>query len=177
MLLLLALRNTSPTARCVHISMCCPAPCRRRTFATEVGGFGILPESEFLELADSTLDAIEVGAGTLDDILLDRIDITNAQGVLTISLGSKGTYVINKQVPNRQLWWSSPVSGPRRYAWDATSRKWANTRDGHDMIEALRDELRALTGATIDIATSATSRPAQPQPRGSASGAGVAAAA
>ena len=23
--------------------------------------------------------------------------------------------MINKQTPNRQLWWSSPLSGPRRY--------------------------------------------------------------
>ena len=31
-------------------------------------------------------------------------------GVLTLSLGlGKGTYVLNKQAPNRQLWLSSPV--------------------------------------------------------------------
>lgn len=73
-------------------------------------------------------------------------------GVLTISLGDKGTYVINKQAPNRQLWWSSPVSGPRRYAWDAAARKWANTRDGHDMLDALCAEIRQLTGADMAVA-------------------------
>ena len=30
-------------------------------------------------------------------------------GVLTIKLGPKGTYVINKQTPNRQMWLSSPL--------------------------------------------------------------------
>ena len=30
-------------------------------------------------------------------------------GVLTVRLGDLGTYVINKQTPNRQLWLSSPV--------------------------------------------------------------------
>ena len=30
-------------------------------------------------------------------------------GVLTVALGTHGTYVINKQSPNRQLWWSSPL--------------------------------------------------------------------
>jgi frataxin len=30
-------------------------------------------------------------------------------GVLTIRLGDKGTFVINKQAPNRQIWLSSPV--------------------------------------------------------------------
>ena len=26
-----------------------------------------------------------------------------------------GTYVINKQPPNKQIWLSSPISGPKRY--------------------------------------------------------------
>ena len=39
------------------------------------------------------------------------------QGVLTVRLGDFGTYVINKQTPNRQIWMSSPLSGPVRYDW------------------------------------------------------------
>ena len=35
---------------------------------------------------------------------------TNAQsGVLTLKLGQHGTYVINKQPPNKQIWLSSPT--------------------------------------------------------------------
>jgi len=30
-------------------------------------------------------------------------------GVLTVKLGEHGTYVINKQAPNRQMWLSSPI--------------------------------------------------------------------
>lgn len=29
-------------------------------------------------------------------------------GVLTLTLGDKGTYVVNKQPPNKQIWLSSP---------------------------------------------------------------------
>lgn len=36
-------------------------------------------------------------------------------GVLEVSLPPSGTYVINKQPPNKQIWLSSPVSGPKRY--------------------------------------------------------------
>ena len=43
-------------------------------------------------------------------------DPTLADGVLTVKLGGGyGTYVINKQTPNKQLWLSSPVSGPARF--------------------------------------------------------------
>jgi len=30
-------------------------------------------------------------------------------GVLIVQLGNKGTYVINKQTPNQQIWFSSPI--------------------------------------------------------------------
>lgn len=43
-------------------------------------------------------------------------DATLADGVLTLALGPEiGTFVINKQPPNLQLWLSSPLSGPRRF--------------------------------------------------------------
>ena len=38
-----------------------------------------------------------------------------ADGVLTVKLNEHGTYVVNKQTPNKQIWLSSPVSGPYRY--------------------------------------------------------------
>ena len=113
-------------------------------------GAGLLSEVEFQTLAEDALAEIELATGSLEDIL-DRIDVTNAMGVLTINLGSKGTYVINKQAPNRQLWWSSPISGPRRYQWHSGTRAWVSTRDGTEMLSTLRDEIRALTGVDLAI--------------------------
>jgi frataxin len=34
--------------------------------------------------------------------------VLEQSGVLTLRLGEKGTYVINKQPPNKQIWLSSP---------------------------------------------------------------------
>ena len=31
------------------------------------------------------------------------------------------TQVLNKQGPNRQIWWSSPVSGPKRFYFDESN--------------------------------------------------------
>ena len=36
-------------------------------------------------------------------------------GVLKLVFPPLGTYVINKQPPNKQIWLSSPISGPKRY--------------------------------------------------------------
>ena len=70
-------------------------------------------------------------------------------GVLTIDLGQKGTFVINKQTPNRQIWWSSPISGPRRYQWDASRGAWVSGRDGSELFSSLQAEVAQLTGVTL----------------------------
>jgi frataxin len=38
-------------------------------------------------------------------------------GVLNITYPPNGTYVLNKQPPNKQIWLSSPISGPKRFDW------------------------------------------------------------
>ncbi|KAL8683535.1 MAG: hypothetical protein Q9224_006675 [Gallowayella concinna] len=42
-------------------------------------------------------------------------DPTLQAGVLKLDFPPAGTYVLNKQPPNRQIWLSSPISGPKRY--------------------------------------------------------------
>lgn len=105
-------------------------------------------ERLFHSNADATLGAIETSCAVLEDII-DGLDISSSMGVLTVKLGEKGTYVLNKQTPNRQIWWSSPVSGPRRYEWDASRGAWVNTRDRHLMLESLASEMKALTGQEL----------------------------
>ncbi|KAI8969654.1 hypothetical protein BDB01DRAFT_855589 [Pilobolus umbonatus] len=68
-------------------------------------------------------------------------DVEYTQGVLTLSLGEHGTYVINKQPPNHQIWLSSPISGPQRYDYDIASNKWFYHRDNHTLDEVLNTEL------------------------------------
>ena len=46
---------------------------------------------------------------------LSEADVSLSSGVLTVQLPDVGTYVINKQTPNRQIWLSSPKSGPARF--------------------------------------------------------------
>ena len=54
----------------------------------------------------------------------DNFDLVLSQGVLTVKCGSHGTYVINKQGPNKQIWLSSPTSGPKRYDWHMEESQW-----------------------------------------------------
>lgn len=60
--------------------------------------------------------------------------------------------MINKQPPNKQIWLSSPTSGPKRYDWVLVSESmfdkegtgagdWMYLRDRSSLVDLLRKEL------------------------------------
>lgn len=112
------------------------------------------PEHEFSQLAEACLEHIseEVSEfGFESENSLSDFDIDFSQGVLTISLGTHGTYVINTQTPNRQIWMSSPTSGPSRYSWHPHDAAWVSSRDGHQLAERLSDELSKVFEGKVVI--------------------------
>ena len=85
--------------------------CWRRLYCSD------LDPNTYLRLSNETLESINDRFSELieDHDSLAGADATLADGVLTVKLNEHGTYVVNKQTPNKQIWLSSPVSGPYRY--------------------------------------------------------------
>jgi frataxin len=65
--------------------------------------------------------------------------------------------VINKQPPNKQIWLSSPVTGPKRYDWVISGESmhdkegggqgdWIYLRDGSRLSQLLKKEI----GVSLD---------------------------
>ena len=65
--------------------------------------------------------------------------------------------MLNKQPPNKQIWLSSPVSGPKRYDWvmreggngeeEAGGKgEWVYLRDGSTLGELLEGEVGVRVG-------------------------------
>lgn len=104
-------------------------------------------EFEYHSVADETLeaiqDAVEIAIEDECDLMDDEPEVTFASGVLTLSLPPHGTWVLNKQTPNQQIWWSSPISGPRRYEYDG--KNWVYTRAGEGVATGSNDD--TLKGA------------------------------
>ena len=102
-----------------------------------------LTDKDFHRHADLSLGELY---GKLEEVVeaaqIPEADLEYSQGVLTLELGTHGTYVINKQSPNKQLWMSSPVSGPVRYDWQ--DGLWQYKHDGHQLHNRLQTELRTL---------------------------------
>ncbi|XP_037511678.1 frataxin, mitochondrial isoform X3 [Rhipicephalus sanguineus] len=104
-----------------------------------------MTEAEYEAITKETLESL---AERFDEIIEDLSDVPEADfalsdGVLTVHLGRKyGTYVINKQTPNRQIWLSSPISGPKRY--DYVGNAWVYKHDGVSLRELLESEISSL---------------------------------
>ncbi|KAF9776334.1 hypothetical protein IL306_005509 [Fusarium sp. DS 682] len=116
-----------------------------------------ITEQEYHELADEYLDNVVSKFEELQDQRED-VDVDFSAGVLSISWPDKGTYIINKQPPNKQIWLSSPISGPKRYDWcligEGQNEKegtavgdWIYVRDGSSLNQVFSEEL----GVDIDI--------------------------
>ncbi|KPV72675.1 uncharacterized protein RHOBADRAFT_65592 [Rhodotorula graminis WP1] len=131
-----------------------PAPCRCFSTTRPIGQepaaqytIGDLTERQYHDLSNKTMDSLtEYLEEKLEDLDLPGLDVEYSSGVLTLKLGDKGTYVINKQPPNKQIWLSSPVSGPKRYDYDSAQRVWFYARDGTTMHDLLNTELRDKLG-------------------------------
>ncbi len=98
-----------------------------------------MTDSEFLEAAEATLDAIEqaVEATGAD------IEITRAGNVLTLELADGSKVVVNSQAPMQQLWVAAR-SGGFHYGWKDSA--WRDTRDGSELFAALSRVLSAQGG-------------------------------
>ncbi|KAL8939616.1 MAG: hypothetical protein Q9216_003258 [Gyalolechia sp. 2 TL-2023] len=123
---------------------------------------------QYHRLADTYIDNLVTKLEAIQEER-DEVDCEYTAGVLTLAFPPVGTYVLNKQPPNRQIWLSSPISGPKRYDWvaidqaetdegstggDGASRGgagivgrqekrggWVYLRDGSTLTEVLEEEL------------------------------------
>lgn len=105
---------------------------------------------KYHELSDEYLNSLVEKIEQLQEETED-VDCDYDAGVLNIVNGN-GTYVINKQPPNKQIWLSSPLSGPKRYDYVITSEgqdakegtgagEWVYLRDGSTLTELLEREV------------------------------------
>jgi len=121
-----------------------------KLFSTEVD------DNTFLYLTNETLEGINDRFSEIieDHEKLSGGDTTLSDGVLTVKLAEFGTYVVNKQTPNKQIWLSSPVSGPARYDLVSSGENigcWVYTHTGETLHSLLDKEIGELVGEETDF--------------------------
>ncbi|OUS42049.1 hypothetical protein BE221DRAFT_63502 [Ostreococcus tauri] len=90
-------------------------------------------------------DTVEVWS---EDAGVRGSDTTFEMGVVTLSFGSRGTFVLNKQTPVQELWLSSPVSGPSHYTFCDRTRTWRDKRSRVELLPLLEQEIHKISSST-----------------------------
>ncbi|KAK0705581.1 hypothetical protein B0H67DRAFT_498660 [Lasiosphaeris hirsuta] len=111
-----------------------------------------ISDSEYHAAADEFMERLLNHLEELEDAR-DDVDVEYSAGVLNIRFGPDiGTYVVNKQPPNKQIWLSSPKSGPKRYDYvllgdgqndkqETACGEWLYLRDNSTIAQIFEDEL------------------------------------
>ena len=113
-------------------------------------------ETVSFQTLDSLCEFFDDLAETYD--VSDHYDVIFDNGVLTVKVSKEvGTYVLNKQSPNRQIWLSSPVSGPKRY--DFVDGGWKHLRDGSFLHDLIKREFSEIFKDDVSMANVAHRKP------------------
>ena len=103
----------------------------------------MMTESEFIVLTDRVLETI---AAALDAVDAD-LDWELNDGVLTIDCGSAGKLIVNRHLPNRELWVAARLGG---FHFRAEAGAWRD-RDGDELGAKLTQLLRAQAGISLTV--------------------------
>ncbi|XP_012539123.1 frataxin homolog, mitochondrial [Monomorium pharaonis] len=123
-----------------------------KNFSTDTGHLTETKLSfvQYEKICEETLDSLTEYFEELVEAAehLPDADVSYGDGVLTVKFGEPyGTYVINRQTPNKQIWLSSPKSGPKRY--DFINGQWIYKHDHKSLHELLNNEIPAIVRSEV----------------------------
>jgi CyaY protein len=104
----------------------------------------MIEESAFIALTDRVLDTI----GTALDAAESDLDWSENDGVLTIEFADGSRVIVNRHVPNRELWVAAKSGG---FHFRAEGGAWRDTRSGEELGTALERLLRTQGGVAVQF--------------------------
>jgi CyaY protein len=109
----------------------------------------MMSETEFLDLAESTLDMIESAMDRLNDQDLLDVECKRSGNVLEIEFIDNGSKIIvNSQAPMKEMWVAAKSGG---FHYKRVGEQWINTRDGSELFAALSQLASAQGGAQVTL--------------------------
>jgi CyaY protein len=110
----------------------------------------MLTDSAFIAAADTTLAAI----GDAIDAALEAsdldIDWSLIDGILEIEDEAGGKLIVNRHVPNRELWIAARSGG---FHFAPRDGAWRDTRSGDELAAALTSLVAAQCGLALRLPT------------------------
>lgn len=108
-----------------------------------------MTESEFLALADATLNAIEAALEqATDDTDLD-VECRRSGNVLEIEcIGNGSRIIVNSQTPMQELWLAARSGG---FHYQYNGRHWISARDGSELYATLSAAVTEQAGVAVTL--------------------------
>lgn len=107
-----------------------------------------MTESEFLGLAEATLEAIEAGVEQLGDEEGLDIEASRHGNVLELEITGGGKIIINSQAPLQEIWVAAKSGG---FHYRRAGEQWIDTRSGMELFKALSEILSLQSGQPVQI--------------------------
>jgi CyaY protein len=104
----------------------------------------MIDESAFIALTDRVLDTI----GAALDAAESDLDWSENDGVLTIECADGSRVIVNRHVPNRELWVAAKSGG---FHFRAEGGAWRDTRSGEEIGTALERLLQSQGGVIVQL--------------------------
>jgi CyaY protein len=117
-------------------------------------------ESAFIAAADGTLATIGLALDAALETGNADVDWTLNDGILEIECADGSKLIVNRHVPNREIWVAARAGG---FHFRADRGTWRDTRSGEDLGAALTRLLRTQGGLALAL-------PSLPAPSGGAAG-------
>lgn len=106
-----------------------------------------MTESEFLGLAETTLDAIEAVLEQAASASALDIECSRTGNVLEIEFVDNGSkIIINSQAPMQEIWVAAKSGG---FHFRREGQQWINTRDGSELFAALSGMVSGQSGCML----------------------------
>lgn len=93
-------------------------------------------ESEFIDLADNTIEAIQAA---IDECGAD-IDYDEVGGVLTLEFDNGSKIIFSKQTPLKQLWMAAKAGG-FHFDYDEVNQQWLCDSGNKENLSAMLNRL------------------------------------
>jgi len=109
----------------------------------------MMSETEFLDLAESTLTTIEAALDRFNDEDVIDVECKRSGNVLEIEFIDNGSKIIvNSQAAMQELWVAAKSGG---FHYRRIGAQWTNTRDGSELFAALSLLASAQGGAEVTL--------------------------
>ena len=108
----------------------------------------MITDTEFINAADRTLAAIGAALDAALETSDADLDWNLNEGILEIECGDGSKLIVNRHVPNREIWVAARAGG---FHYRAVDGRWRDTRADAELGAALAALLQTQAGLAVDL--------------------------